>query len=72
MIILRILVNGLIMAGEIAAVVAVAAFGYYHPFAFAGVTAALSFLLGLRLEVARLRYELPFYFGGTVASAAGC
>ena len=26
----------------------------------------LSFLLGLRLEVARLRYELPFYFGGLV------
>jgi hypothetical protein len=67
MIVLRILVNGLIMAGEIAAIAAVAAFGYHHPFAFAGVTAILSFALGLRLEVARLRYELPFYFGGTVA-----
>jgi hypothetical protein len=66
MIVLRILVNALIMAGEIAAVAAVAAFGYHHPFVFAGVTAALSFLLGLRLEVARLRYELPFYFGGLV------
>jgi hypothetical protein len=66
MIILRILVNGLIMAGEIAAIAAVAAFGYHHPLAFAGVTAALSFGLGLRLEVARLRYELPFYFGGTI------
>jgi hypothetical protein len=37
---------------------------------FAGVTAALSFLLGLRLEVARLRYELPFYFGGLVTRGA--
>ncbi len=64
MIILRIFVNGLIMAGELAAVVAIAAFGFHYPFLFAGVTAALSFLLGLRLEVARLRYELPFYFGG--------
>ncbi len=66
MIVLRILVNALIMAGEIAAVVGVAALGYHHPFLFAGMTAALSFLLGLRLEVARLRYELPFYFGGIV------
>jgi len=66
MIVLRILVNALIMAAEIAAVAGVAAFGYQHPFIFAGVTAGLSFLLGLRLEVARLRYELPFYFGALV------
>lgn len=66
MIILRILANAVIMAGELAAVVAIAAFAYTYPFLFAGITAALSFLLGLRLEVARLRYELPFYFGGLV------
>jgi hypothetical protein len=66
MTILRILLNALIMAGEIAAVAGVAALGYHQPFLFAGVTAALSFLLGLRLEVARLRYELPFYFGGMI------
>jgi uncharacterized membrane-anchored protein len=64
--ILRIFGNGLIMAGELAAVAGIAAFAYFHPFLFAAVTAALSFLLGLRLEVARLRYELPFYFGGLV------
>ena len=64
--ILRIIGNGLIMAGELAAVAGIAAFAYFHPFLFAAVTAALSFLLGLRLEVARLRYELPFYFGGLV------
>jgi hypothetical protein len=64
--ILRIFGNGLIMAGELAAVAGIAAFAYLHPFVFAGMTAALSFLLGLRLEVARLRYELPFYFGGLV------
>ena len=62
--ILRILANGGIMAGELAAVGALAAFAFYYPFVFAGATAGISFLLGLRLEVARLRYELPFYFGG--------
>ncbi len=67
MIVLRILVNALIMAGEIAAVAGVAALGFYHPFLFAGLTGGLAFVLGLRLEVARLRYELPFYFGGLVA-----
>lgn len=63
---LRILVNAFIMAAELAAVAGVAAFAYHHPMLFAAVTAGLSFLLGLRLEVARLRYELPFYFGGPV------
>lgn len=66
MIILRILANAVIMIGEVAAVAALAAFAFYYPFVFAGATAALSFVLGLRLEVARLRYELPFYFGGLV------
>jgi len=70
MIILRILANALIMAGEIAAVTALAAAAFYFPFAFAGGTMVLSFLLGLRLEVARLRYELPFYFGGLVRRSA--
>lgn len=66
MAVLRIFANALIMAAEIAAVVGVAAFGYHYPFIFAGVTAGLSFLLGLNLETARLRYELPFYFGGLI------
>jgi hypothetical protein len=66
MIILRIIVNGLIMACELAAVAGIAAFAFHYPFLFAAVTAGLSFLLGLRLEVARLRYELPFYFGGLI------
>src|SRR5262245_14132419 len=63
MIILRILLNGLIMAAEIAAVAAVAMAGFTHPFLFAAVTAGLTFVLGMRLEAARLRNELPFYFG---------
>lgn len=70
MIVLRILVNAIIMAAEIAAVIGVAAFGYTYPFLFAGITAALSFALGLYLEVARLRYELPWYFGGLIKRSA--
>jgi hypothetical protein len=62
MIVLRIFLNGLIMAAEIAAVAGVAMLGYAYPFHFAALTAGLSFVLGLRLETARLGYELPFYF----------
>ncbi len=62
MAVIRIFLNGLIMAAEIAAVVAVAAFGYLHPFLFAAATAILAFVVGLRLEYARLTFELPFYF----------
>jgi hypothetical protein len=64
MIVIRILLNGLIMAAEIGAVAAVAWLGYVHPFLFAAFTAALSFALGLRLEIKRLSFELPFYFEG--------
>jgi hypothetical protein len=70
MVVVRILVNALIMAAEIAAVAAVAYFAYRYPFIFAGVTAGLSFLFGLRLEIARLRFELPFYFGGAFRPSA--
>jgi hypothetical protein len=63
MVLIRIFFNACIMAGEIAAVVAVSWLGYSHPYLFAAVTAGLSFLLGVRLEIARLRNELSFYFG---------
>lgn len=66
MIVLRILLNGLIMAAEVAAVAAVAAFGYLHPFLFAATTAGLTVLLGLGLETRRLAFELPFYFEGAL------
>jgi hypothetical protein len=64
MFLVRVFLNGIIMAAEIAAVAGIAALGFYHPFVFAAVTAGLSFLLGLRLETARLSFELPFYFEG--------
>lgn len=65
MIVVRIFLNGLIMAAEIGAVAAVAWAGYHHPFAFAALTAGLSIVLGLRLETKRLAFEWPFYFDGT-------
>ena len=67
MIVLRILLNGVIMAAEIAAVAAVAWLGYTHPFLFAALTAGLGFMLGLWLETKRLSFEIPFYFEGVRA-----
>ena len=64
MMVLRILLNGVVMAAEIAAVAAVAWLGYTHPFLFAALTAGLSLVLGLRLEIKRLSFEIPFYFEG--------
>ncbi|MDH4981631.1 hypothetical protein [Hyphomicrobium sp. D-2] len=70
MVILRILTNAVIMVAEAAAVVGIAAFAIRYPFIFAGVTAAISLLFGMWLEVARLRYEYGFYFGSTVPRSA--
>ncbi len=60
---LRVLLNGFIMAAEIAAVAAVAWLGLRYPVAFAALTAALALIIGSRLEIMRLRNEWPFYFG---------
>lgn len=70
MIVLRVLLNAVIMVLEIGAVVAVSWLGYRHPYLFAAVTALLAFLLGARLEVARLRNELKFYFDKPISTAA--
>lgn len=70
MIVLRILANAVIMGLEIASVIAVAWLGYRHPYWFAAMTALLAFALGARLEVARLRNELAFYFGKPVSRFA--
>jgi hypothetical protein len=62
MIVLRVAVNALIMAGEIAAVAAVAWLGWRYPLAFAAGTALLAVLIGVQLDHARLKHEYPFYF----------
>lgn len=68
---MRILVNALIMLAELAAVVGVAWAGFSYPLPFAAATAAVALLLGLVLEYARLRHELPFYFGRAGGASAG-
>ncbi|MCH9807345.1 MAG: hypothetical protein K0U74_06420 [Alphaproteobacteria bacterium] len=62
MIVLRVIVNALIMAGEISAVAGLAWLGWQQPYVFAALTALLAFLLGLHLDYQRLKHEYPFYF----------
>jgi hypothetical protein len=62
MIIVRIAFNLLVLAFEVGAIVGIAALGYYQPIAFA-------LALGARLEYARLKNELNFYFDQAVPTA---
>lgn len=64
MIVLRVIVNALIMAGELAAVAAIAWLGWQYPYPFAAGTAVVAFLLGMHLDYERLKHEYPFYFEG--------
>ena len=67
MLLVRILFNAVIMALELGGVVAVAWLGFHQPVTFAAVTAALSFVMGFRLEQARLGNEIPFYFNRPIS-----
>ena len=60
---MRVILNLFLILFEIAACAAIAWFGLAHAVLFAAATGLLAFVLGLRLEVLRLRNELPFYFG---------
>ena len=62
MFIIRIFVNLLILGFEIGAIVGIAALGFWQPLIFAGLTFVLALWLGTRLEYARLKNELNFYF----------
>lgn len=62
MLIVRILLNAVIMAGEVAAVAGLGWLGYWHPYVFAGLTILAAFALGAVLEQARFTLELPFFF----------
>jgi len=62
MFIVRIFVNLAILCFEVGVILAVAALGYFYPLYFAGVTFVLALALGTRLEYARLKNELNFYF----------
>ena len=60
--VMRILLNGLIMLAELAAIASVAWLGLNFPLLFAALTAAVALGLGISLEIARLKNEMPFYF----------
>lgn len=64
MALIKILLNGLIILSEMAAVAGLAWLGWRYPFLFAGLTVLVSLAFGLWLEHQRLRHELPFYFEG--------
>jgi len=59
---MHIFLNAFVMAIELAAIAAVAWLGYVAPLAFAALTALLALALGVALEIARLKNEIPFYF----------
>lgn len=75
MFIIQIFVNLLILGFEIGSIAAIAALGLWQPLLFAAVTFVLALWLGSRLEYARLKNELNFYFernvpnGGLVTAA---
>jgi hypothetical protein len=60
---LRILINALAMALEMAVAAGVALLAFRLPLMFAGITALLALVMGMRLERGRLLVEVPFYFG---------
>jgi hypothetical protein len=57
-----ILFNGLMMALELAAIAGVAWVGFTAPLIFAAGTTLIALGVGAALEIARLKYEFPFYF----------
>ena len=59
---MRIILNAIIMAAELAAIAGVAWLGLNFPLTFALATALIALGLGASLEIARLKNEMPFYF----------
>lgn len=70
MAVLRILANIIILAAELALVAGIAWAGYHYPVYFAAATVAVSLVLALMLEFARLSHEFPFYFGRSLSGLA--
>jgi hypothetical protein len=62
MIIVRVLGNLFIVAIELALVAGLGWLAWRQPVTLAGATVVLAFVIGLRLEIARLEHEAPFYF----------
>ncbi len=68
---MRIIFNAIIMLAELAAIAGVAWLGLHEPLIFAAVTFVISLALGIALEIARLKNELPFYFDRGPPSQTG-
>lgn len=62
MLLLRFLLNGLILAAEMAAIAGIAYSAWREPLLFAVLTGLMAFGVGAMLDIARLRHEMPFYF----------
>lgn len=62
MILVRFFLNILIVVIEVALAAGLAWLVWRSPLAFAALTTALALLLGLRLELERIAYEMGFYF----------
>lgn len=62
MVVLRVIVNALLMAAEIATVAALAWLGHKEPLWFALLTGLVALALGTHLDYQRLKHEYPFYF----------
>ncbi|MDX2258531.1 MAG: hypothetical protein NW205_06395 [Hyphomicrobiaceae bacterium] len=62
MLVVRIIVNAVILALEIAAIAAVVWLGYAHPYWFALASLVVAVVIGLVLDERRLVHEYPFYF----------
>lgn len=67
MFIVHLVLNAAIVAVELGLAAGVGWLAWKMPLLFAGLTALLAGALGFRLEVARLNFEMPFYFEGTGA-----
>ncbi|MDX2154904.1 MAG: hypothetical protein SFW09_00210 [Hyphomicrobiaceae bacterium] len=62
MLIIHFLLNGTIVAIELGLVAGIGWLAWKTPLVMSGLTAGLALVLGLRLEIRRLGFEMPFYF----------
>ncbi len=68
---MRIIFNAILMALEAAAIIAIAWLGLTYPLIFACLTALIALGLGIALEIARLKNEIPFYFDRPPSAQTG-
>jgi hypothetical protein len=64
-IIIHLLLNASIVAVELALVAGAGWLAWKMPVVFGAVSGGLALVMGLRLEIKRLAFEMPFYFEGS-------